>query len=171
MAPNKDTSVSSPPTALEALSASAQALNSATQRLAKTIENLDAALKKLNLGISSWVRVSYGSSEDGRFWSKEELGYDKVNGRWGLALRVLSGHEALPDDDKCTAWLYCDAARELRIRALRYLPTLMAQLNKDAESVTARIADEIQEAEVLTEAINAIVAGNPGAAETKGESK
>jgi hypothetical protein len=154
------TSVSPPsiPSSLKALSQSAVDLNTATHRLTKSIETLDNALKKLNLGISSWVETSLGGSQDGRFWSREELGYAKVSGKWGLALRASSGDECDTDGehDTFTEWLFCDASRDMRIRALPHLPQLIAQLNTDAKSVTARISENVKEAEELAHAIELI---------------
>lgn len=146
------------PSSLRSLSISAAALNTATLRLTKSIEILDSSLKKLNLGISSWIEISSEHSPDERFWSKEELGYAKVNGKWGLALRVFNGDECVTDEEgtSCTEWLFCDAARDLRIRALPHLPRLIVQLNSDAESITSKITERVKEAEELAGAIEII---------------
>jgi hypothetical protein len=140
---------------LNDLSSSAAALNAATQRLAKSVEVLDDALKKLNLGISSWVDVSLGSSPDNRFSTTERLGYAKVNGKWGLALKVIDEDMFAAEPD-VTTWLFCDASRELRIRAVPLLPKLMAQLNRDAKSITTKISESAREAEEFARAIEVV---------------
>lgn len=144
--------------ALKDLSRSAVALNSAATQLAKTIEVLDAALKKLNLGISSWVEVAFDSSLDERFWRSERLGYAKIAGKWGLALRVVSGDELAPPEASETVneWSFAEASRELRIKAIEHLPRLIAKLNEDAQAVTKKLHSGIDEAEKLAAAISSI---------------
>src|SRR5580698_812934 len=79
----------------EQLSKTANLLNAASDRLNKAIETLDAALRKLNLGISSWVRVSL--AEHDPFFESEELGYGKINGKWGVGLRRTVGNQHEPE--------------------------------------------------------------------------
>src|SRR6266852_2109512 len=72
------------------LSLAAVSLNNASDELGRAISALDAALKKLNLGVSAWVTLS---SNDGvqtgqDWWWKREFGYTKVRDKWGIALRT-----------------------------------------------------------------------------------
>jgi prefoldin subunit 5 len=152
----QNSDVSSIPSALKALSKSATALNTATHRLTKSVEILDDALRKLNLGISSWVDISFGSSPDERFSSTEQLGYAKVNGKWGLALKVITEDEFAQGEPDVATWLFCDASRDFRIRALPHLPKLIAQLDRDAESITAKLSESAKEAEEFARAIETI---------------
>ena len=47
----------------------------------------DQALQKLNLGISAWVEFAVQHFEDGEFMSARSIGYAKVAGTWGIAIR------------------------------------------------------------------------------------
>jgi hypothetical protein len=69
----------------ERLSKTANSLNTASDRLNQAIEQLNDALKKLNLGISSWV--SFHVYEDGPLSDVHEIGYGKINGKWGIGIR------------------------------------------------------------------------------------
>jgi hypothetical protein len=136
------------------LSTSAVELNAATSRLTKTIEIVDEALKKLNLGISSWVEIGGASFEDEGLWETEYLGYSKVNSKWGLAFRVTSGNYRYPDQDTSRESLLGDAPREARIKSLSHLPALLQQLIKDAKAAAAKINERLDEAEKLARALS-----------------
>ena len=65
----------------------------ATRECIKTPAALDAALRRLNLGIATWLRLE--SREDGSGnYIKRDLGYAKVGNKWGIALRSISGTAA-----------------------------------------------------------------------------
>jgi hypothetical protein len=76
-------------TSYKQLTAAANELNAVSDELGKFVGALDAALKKLNLGLTTWLRLE--SREDGSGnYTKRDLGYAKVGGRWGIALRTMS---------------------------------------------------------------------------------
>jgi prefoldin subunit 5 len=140
----------------KSLAQTASELNSATKQLSKTIQTLDDSLKNLNLGISSWLQFSVGGTEDGMVEECHELGYAKINGKWGLAIRYRSWLCQDPDRGECTEWLYADASRDLRLRAIDYIPDLIEKLNKDAQAITTKLNHKIEEAELLAKVINSI---------------
>src|ERR1035437_2821986 len=76
------------------LSTVAADLNAVSDDLGKSVADIDAALKKLNIGISVWVKVRTWDGDDSRgdlsFWS-EDLGFAKINGKWGISLRRVDG--------------------------------------------------------------------------------
>src|ERR1022692_429135 len=75
------------------LSLAATNLNTASDGLGKAISVWDAALQKLNLGITAWVEVSGNDhcSPDGAHWWSRDIGYAKTNDKWGIALRTAEG--------------------------------------------------------------------------------
>src|SRR5713226_9643527 len=77
------------------LSLAAKSLNAASDELGKAISVLDAALQKLNLGVSGWVTLA--GNEDGNNWWSRGVGYTKVGDKWGIALRKVSGDYQWPD--------------------------------------------------------------------------
>ena len=57
--------------------------------------DLDEALKKLNLGISSWV--SFHGWDDGPFSEVHEIGYSKINSKWGIGIKRIIEDQTQPD--------------------------------------------------------------------------
>jgi hypothetical protein len=105
-------------------------------------------LRRLNLGITTWIRLD--SREDGLGnYSKRDLGYAKVGGKWGIALRTMSGNHHSPDDAVLEEWLFNDAPRALRIESVEKLPDLFDGLVKEADAATRQIRSRTQQAEQL----------------------
>jgi hypothetical protein len=134
------------------LSAAASELNSLSDELAKFVQALDAALKKLNLGIASWIRLE-GREDGSGNYSKRDLGYAKVGGRWGIALRAINGNHNTPDESSMEEWLFNDAPRALRIEAVEKLPDLFEHLGKEAEQATKQIKGKTERAKQLVSAL------------------
>jgi hypothetical protein len=146
--------------AYKQLSSAATELNTVSDELGKFVAALDGALKKLNLGISTWIRLD--SREDGLGnYSKRDLGYSKVAGRWGIALRTMTGNHNTPDISNVEEWLFNDAPRALRIEAIEKLPDLFDGLIKDAESATAQIRSRTSQAQHLAHILNEIASHQP----------
>ena len=54
-------------------------LNAVSDELGKSVAEIDLALKRLNLGVSVWVDIRRGTSDDGLSYWGEDLGYSKIN--------------------------------------------------------------------------------------------
>jgi hypothetical protein len=133
-------------TAFDELATAANNLNTVSDELSRSVGNLDNALKKLNLGVSTWVRLSRTEDSHGTFALKE-LGYAKVGGRWGLALRTVAGHGLGSDLEEREEWLFNDAPRPLRVQAIDMIPELLERLVRDARNTTRVISRKIRQAE------------------------
>lgn len=142
---------------LEQLSKTAISLNKASDRLNQAINQLNEALKKLNLGISSWV--SFYVYDEGPFSEVHQIGYAKVNGRWGIAIHKTFEDLNRPEEDQVevTEWQFCEAPREMRIAGIAHLSQVVEQLNKDAEKTTELINEKTTVAEQLAAAVEAIL--------------
>jgi hypothetical protein len=70
-------------TSFKQLSAAAINLNSASDELSEAIAAWDAALTKLNLGLSAWVKLSGADNDGNRYWW--DIGYTRVGNKWGVA--------------------------------------------------------------------------------------
>jgi methyl-accepting chemotaxis protein len=138
------------------LSSASTELNTTSDELGKVIGALESALKKLNLGISTWVSFSTWNAPDGDGYFREDLGYDKINGKWGICLRTSSGRHSEPDYAEVEYWLFNDAPRKLRLSGIENIPELIEQLVEDTEDTTKRIKAKLGQAKELTAAINAI---------------
>jgi hypothetical protein len=133
------------------LSAEAQSLNSISDQFTKTVGTLDAALKKLNIGLSVWV--SYNSWEEGPDYSADQLGYDKVNGTWGIAIRSISGSHVFDEDKVNGPWLFADSPREMRLNAVAYIPELFEALAKKTVSTSEKLRKKKTEVEEMAAAL------------------
>ena len=134
------------------LSAAATELNTLSDELGNLVQALDAALKKLNLGIASWIRLE-GREDGSGNYSKRDLGYAKVGNRWGIALRVFNGNHHAPDESTVEEWLFNDAPRALRIEAVERLPDLFEHLGKEAETAAKQIKGKTERARQLATAL------------------
>ncbi len=139
------------------LSASATSLNDASDELRIIISVLEDALKKLNLGISTWVKIAGNEESNGDFWSRN-LGYARVGGKWGIAFRELSGNQAYDDYEKDESWLFNDAPRRLRIEGVGKIPELLEKLTTQADDTAEKIRKKTAEAKELATAITTAVA-------------
>ena len=129
------------------LSAVASELNSVSDELGKSIAELDSALKKLNLGITVWVQVRGGTSQDEIDFWREDLGYGKVDGKWGIVLRTISGNYNDPGEEDVEKWLFNDAPRFLRLSAIGRVPELLERLCEEASETAKKIRGKLAEAQ------------------------
>lgn len=159
--PSKDESLTvRVSSAYKQLSTAASELNAVSDELGKFVGALDLALKKLNLGIATWIRLD--SREDGSGnYIKRDLGYAKVANRWGIALRTMSGNHNAPDISTDEEWLFNEAPRALRIESVEKLPDLFDGLIKEAETATAQIRARTSQAQHLAHILTEIAAHQP----------
>lgn len=142
------------------LSLAASHLNLVSDELGKSIAVLDASLKKLNLGISTWSRLDRWEDALGNY-STRYLGYAKVNNRWGIALRTVAGNNTQPEDASVEEWLFNDAPRALRIEAVEKLPDLFENLIKEADVAIRKLKAQSLSARQLAAALGAPVVSEP----------
>lgn len=139
-------------------------LNAVSDKLGASASGLDASLKRLNLGISSWVAFSEWQSEDHLQYKSDDVGYTKAGGKWGLAIRSVSGNEAHGNTNE-DLWPFNEAPRGLRIRAVAKIPDLLDKLVADATNAAEETAKKAETIDALTLAINAVA--DPGGMERK----
>jgi len=141
------------------LAESANILNKESDKFSAAVGLLDEALNRLSPGVSAWVKVSSTSDENEPWMFYEErLGFSKTNNRWGLSLsRVLvdsnNGEEETKD-----LWLFNDAPRNLRLRAVDHVPDLITSLARETERTAREIAAGAEIARELLQSVNAAVA-------------
>ena len=142
------------------LSTVAADLNAVSDELGKSIAEIDAALKKLNLGITTWVTIrgDGGNPYDDSFRSRD-IGYAKVSNKWGISLRTIDGQLSDPDRSETEEWLFNDAPRSLRLEAIDKIPELLEKLSKDAVRTTKDIRARLDEAQAVAEAVKSAANG------------
>jgi hypothetical protein len=130
------------------LAASAKTLNTVSDELAKPVGRIDAILKMLNLGIEAWVQT-VGGWETVDEVEEHFVGYAKVEGDWGLAVRIKRGR---PGDDyrvSSDEWRFNSAPRSLRVEAIDALPELLDRLSKKSDSMIKKLKEKTERAERL----------------------
>ena len=138
------------------LSSAATNLNQVSDQLSRTIRDLDVALKKLNLGISSWVDFQEWHSLDGAIYSIESVGYAKVKGKWGIAIKTIKGDYRNPDEEHVEKWSFGEAPRHMRLKAIDRIPELLARLTKETTDFTEKVSDKLTQTQDLAAAIKEI---------------
>ncbi len=135
------------------LSEVATALNTASDKLGASISLLDLALKKLSLGISSWVHFNEVRYSDGISYLYEDVGYTKLGGKWGLAIRTVPGNEVADEQDDPESWPFNEAPRALRVRAVVKIPDLLEKLIADASAVIKTVDEQTEVVDALADSI------------------
>lgn len=149
-----DSKVSKIQTNFQALSEVASSLNTASDELTKVVGKLDEALKKLNVGLTVWVKFAdHGDPNNLSWYDCDQIGYCKVDGKWGISLRHIWGSEDWDDRNEDGPWLFNDAPREMRLRSVDKIPELIESLSKKAAETTKKIQEKTKEVGELASAI------------------
>jgi hypothetical protein len=152
---SNDSKVENIQTQFKTLAAAASSLNTASNEFAKSVAILDESLKPLNIGLSVWVPFAF-AEVDPPDYDQDEVGYSKVNGTWGLAIRSIRGREGEDFEHVTGPWLFNEAAREMRIHSVEKIPDVIKALTEKASDTTKRIQQKTREVRALAEAIRPI---------------
>jgi hypothetical protein len=153
-------------TAFSKLHSVAAELNAVSDELGKYVADIDVSLKKLNLGIAVWVKVSGWEGDQHRgdlsYWT-EDLGYSKIGGKWGISLRRVDGDYRDPDGECVEEWLFNDAPRDLRLASIAKFPELLETLTLKAMKVIGEIQSQMEYLQTVAASISpeATLAGSP----------
>jgi hypothetical protein len=138
------------------LTSVANTLNQVSDALGKAISEIDEGLKKLNLGITTWVRVSFkGGDEEGDcYYYVEELGYAKADGKWGIALKTTEGLDMSGDVPDVETFLFNEAPRSLRLKAIEKIPALLKALSDESAKVTKELEGKLADVRAVAAVVN-----------------
>jgi hypothetical protein len=114
----------------ERLVTAAATLNKSSDELKKVIEDLEARINGLKIGIPAWVNVVVWEDEEPNGeYERIQVGYAKINSRWCLGIRKLVGHHQNPEPDKVReSWQFNEAPRKVRLLAVEKLGDLFEEL-------------------------------------------
>jgi hypothetical protein len=119
--------------------------------LSKPIAAIDGALKALNLGVSTWLEFAGEVDHDlGRFWERS-IGYAKVSGKWGIAIRTVAGD--FGDEPESEYWPFSEAPRAYRLQAVDKVPELLEQLVTAADETANKLKEKIVHTTQIAQAI------------------
>jgi hypothetical protein len=141
---------------VQKLPAAAASLNSASDELAKSVNELDALLKKFSLGVPTWVPFAYSGVEILPAYRHDDIGYAKIGGKWGLAIQSVRGDERA-DYDHEEQWLFNDAPRYLRVQGADRLPEVLEALITKAAEMTISITEKANDVRAVTAAMSAVL--------------
>jgi hypothetical protein len=148
-------------TNFRALSSIASSLNKASNELTQSVSVLDAALKKLNIGLTVWTAFEFWAVEEPNY-GEDQIGYAKISGQWGIALRKIWGNESFDAPNEDGPWLFGEAPRELRIAAADHLPKLVEALGKQAFDTAKKLDAKTKEVAALAAVIDKIAKEEEG---------
>lgn len=126
-------------------------MNVVSDELNKPIVAIDAALKTLNLGVTTWVEFAGSVDHNaGCFWARS-LGYAKISGKWGIAIRTMAGD--FGDEPSEEYWPFSDAPRAYRLEAADKLPDLIEKLVTAADETAEKLKQKIDATNQVAQAI------------------
>ena len=144
--------------AFQTLTESAENINGISNELAKAVAPLDRALKRLNIGVACWTKISGGGGESGGsdYWSRD-VGYARVGRVWCLAIRTVNGDERFPDEEVQETWSFNEAPRYIQVRAVDKLPELIEALVEATDATAKRLRQKVAVAQDIAAAVNTLV--------------
>jgi hypothetical protein len=129
---------------LQELSSTAKTLNELTDKLTKEVSAIEDAVNRLNLGVEASVHVESWGDDSGLQSGLWRLAYGKHAGKWCLFIEYLTeDRNAFPEDGTYEAWLFKDAPRETRVKAVSKIPDLLARLVKESQDLAEKISDRL----------------------------
>jgi hypothetical protein len=137
--------------ALKQLQPVAAAVETAAAELSKPVSAVEAALKRMNIAYEAWVTYKQGSYEEN--WWKWDIGYTRLSGRWGIAIKVSSGEEGNPEYDQSERWFFNESPLYLRHPAIDKLPDLLESLAKTGESVVSKLTRAAERAATIADVV------------------
>jgi len=139
-----------PAPALQNLAVLAKNLNEVSDLVTAEITDFEKTLNDLRLGVPAWVNAGEEHIDDPQspLTRIYVLGYARHQGKWGL----LSGdyveeHDDYPDDQSIV--FLKDAPREIRIKAIKAFPKLIAELASEAQRVTEDLKNQLETARTI----------------------
>ena len=139
-----------------ALSEVSSVLNASSDRLSNNITALEAQLKKVSLGVSSFeIFDDRLPHSDGMFYDVDKIGYCKINGKWGFAIETMAGREDEEGHRNYELWPFNEAPRAKRVKAVKAIPALLDRLARDAASMVDDVDAGSDFVEEITRALAA----------------
>lgn len=120
-----------------------QILNKQSDELNDSLKSFEEKLASLRLGVSAWAKPPIEKHTDDRdgVEYRTTLGYSKITGSWCLTI----GYENDMDDESSSFVQLSQASRDIRMKAVRYLPNLLKAL----EEAAINEVKEVEEARVF----------------------
>jgi len=139
---------------LQELSSTAKTLNELTDKLTKEVSAIEDAVNRLHLGVETSVHVESWGDESGFQSGLWRLSYGKHAGKWCLFIEYLTEDRNVgPAADTYEAWLFKDAPRDTRIKAVSKIPDLLARLVEESRNLAEKISDKLTYAQEIAKSL------------------
>lgn len=129
---------------LKKLEESAKNLNACSDSLGEIVIEINTILKKLNLGISTWIVQSEGGTLQEEKW-KRSFGYARIGGKWGLSIKYEIFNENR-ERVSIEEWPFNEAPRYMRIEVIGKLPDLIEEMVVRTNEIASKITNKTKEA-------------------------
>ena len=140
---------------LKVLATNSKNLNRLTDELTKHVEHIESAVNTLNLGLRVFVIADSGCDEEGRWSHYVRLCYEKIEGKWGLAIDEYDEDAADPDHwPNYSHWAFKDAPRALRLKVVDKIPDLIKALVKESETMAAETTATVARAMEIASSVS-----------------
>lgn len=130
-------------------------LNQESDAVNSILASVERQLIDANVGIEVWLRALDSTDPEQlrgeRVWVAQILGFAKIQNEWCLAVKPMryatgffEGDTSCPYQEEHSAGeplRLLSASRDLRIKALRHLPELIAKLSEEAQAYIDTIND------------------------------
>jgi hypothetical protein len=147
---------------LKILTGTAKTLNALTDELNKQVEQIEAILGQLNLGLTVWVYVDETTEERG-WLHYVRLLYSKNDGEWGMAIDEYDEHQGTEERRDYRSWRFNAAPRGMRLQAVGFIPALLKELVKESQTVTEKLKAKVLEVrEIASSLVTPTLSGGLG---------
>jgi len=142
--------------AFQKLLPAAAKLDAASNGLSEPVAEIEAILKRLNLGIACWAPLTDPDPDPDGHCEVWNLGYARHDGRWGLLINFWRGNRTTGEgvDDY---WFFADAPRFMKSRAVDTLPILIEGLVALADKTADKLVRKTTVAQDLADAVKPLI--------------
>lgn len=126
--------------------------HAAAEALGKPIVALDAALQGIHIAFEAWV--SYKSQSHEERYTNWDIGYTRLAGRWGIALRVVNGDLSDPEDVRVERWHFNESPLYLWHSSIDKLPELLEALATTGSTVAGKLTRAAARAADVAQAVS-----------------
>lgn len=143
----------------------AKALNELSDEFTRQVMEVEAAISKLNLGVTASVSVEETSEQESPFSYNLKLGFQKQGGKWCLVVEDYVVNEAIDEYDRYEIWPFKDAPRDLRLKVVDHIPELLRELVDKSSKAKSELFQKFEYARALAAGLvpDALPEMKPGA--------
>jgi len=126
--------------------------------IAAIVATIEKTLRKIEIDISAWYKISAGSEgESGYRWSRE-IGYSRSKNSWSILIREAEGNIYESDGDEVTTYAFNNAPPWMCIEAAGKIPELLKEILARVRTTRTSLSAKKVEIKDVADEIAALVA-------------